>query len=75
MKYVRRNFLCGLLGEEPSGLDDLNARMIHWSPAPLLQSVITYPPPNSKKTAILGVKRSLGQEWIEKTSQQAPVVC
>jgi transposase len=27
VKYVRRNFLCGLQGREPSGLDDLNAQL------------------------------------------------
>jgi transposase len=30
VKYVRRNFLCGLLGKEPCGLEDLNARMKEW---------------------------------------------
>jgi transposase len=30
IKYVRRNFLCGLLGNEPSGLDELNGRMKAW---------------------------------------------
>jgi Mu transposase, C-terminal domain len=30
VKYVRRNFLCGLLGQEPCGLEDLNARMKAW---------------------------------------------
>ena len=30
VKYVRRNFLCGLLGKEPSGLDDLNGQMKAW---------------------------------------------
>lgn len=30
VKYVRRNFLCGLLGKEPSGLDDLNAHLKSW---------------------------------------------
>jgi transposase len=30
VKYVRRNFLCGLLGQEPSGLGDLNARLRNW---------------------------------------------
>jgi hypothetical protein len=27
VKYVRSNFLCGLLGQEPSGLEELNARL------------------------------------------------
>jgi transposase len=30
VKYVRRNFLCGLLGKEPCGLEDLNAQMKAW---------------------------------------------
>jgi transposase len=30
VKYVRRNFLCGLLGKEPAGLEDLNARLKVW---------------------------------------------
>jgi transposase len=31
VKYVRRNFLCGLQGREPSGLDDLNAQLRAWT--------------------------------------------
>ena len=30
IKYVRRNFLCGLLGREPGSLDDLNAELRAW---------------------------------------------
>jgi transposase len=30
VKYVRRNFLCGLLGNEPDGLDDFNGQMYVW---------------------------------------------
>lgn len=30
IKYVRRNFLCGLLGKEPSGLEDLNVQLKAW---------------------------------------------
>jgi transposase len=30
IKYMRRNFLCGLLGKEPSGLEDLNGQMKAW---------------------------------------------
>ena len=30
VKYVRRNFLCGLQGREPSGLEDLNAQLRAW---------------------------------------------
>ena len=30
MKYIRRNFLCGLQGREPSGLNDLNAHLREW---------------------------------------------
>jgi transposase len=30
VKYVRRNFLCGLLGREPSNLADLNAELRRW---------------------------------------------
>jgi transposase len=30
VKYVRRNFLCGLLGKEPSSLEELNAQMKVW---------------------------------------------
>ena len=30
VKYVRRNFLCGLQGREPSGLEDLNTQMRQW---------------------------------------------
>ncbi|HEY2011858.1 MAG TPA: IS21 family transposase [Bryobacteraceae bacterium] len=30
VKYVRRNFLCGLLGREPADLTDLNAEMRRW---------------------------------------------
>jgi len=30
VKYVRRNFLCGLLGKEPGGLKELNARLREW---------------------------------------------
>ena len=30
VKYVRRNFLCGLQGREPSCLTDLNARLRAW---------------------------------------------
>jgi transposase len=30
VKYVRRNFLCGLQGKEPSGLEDLNAQLRVW---------------------------------------------
>ena len=31
VKYVRRNFLCGLLGNEPDSLEDLNGRMRAWA--------------------------------------------
>lgn len=30
VKYVRRNFLCGLLGREPSNLVDLNSELRRW---------------------------------------------
>lgn len=30
VKYVRRNFLCGLQGREPAGLEDLNAQLREW---------------------------------------------
>jgi hypothetical protein len=30
VKYIRRNFLCGLQGREPSGLSDLNAHLREW---------------------------------------------
>jgi transposase len=30
VKYVRRNFLCGLQGREPSNLTDLNAELRRW---------------------------------------------
>ena len=30
VKYVRRNFLCGLLGREPGGLDELNTQLRQW---------------------------------------------
>lgn len=30
VKYVRRNFLCGLLGREPAGLADLNTELRWW---------------------------------------------
>ncbi len=30
VKYVRRNFLCGLLGREPGSLTDLNAELRRW---------------------------------------------
>ncbi|MFN7932750.1 MAG: hypothetical protein U0R19_05445 [Bryobacteraceae bacterium] len=30
VKYVRRNFLCGLQGREPNGLEDLNAQLREW---------------------------------------------
>lgn len=30
VKYVRRNFICGLQGREPHGLDDLNADLRWW---------------------------------------------
>jgi transposase len=30
VKYVRRNFLCGLQGREPSGLEDLNVQLHAW---------------------------------------------
>ena len=30
IKYVRRNFLCGLQGREPGGLSDLNAQLRAW---------------------------------------------
>lgn len=30
VKYVRRNFLCGLQGREPGGLVDLNTQMRQW---------------------------------------------
>jgi len=30
VKYVRRNFLCGLLGREPGGLEDLNTQLRQW---------------------------------------------
>lgn len=30
VKYLRRNFLCGLQGREPSGLEDLNAQLRVW---------------------------------------------
>lgn len=30
VKYVRRNFLCGLQGREPEGLDGLNAELREW---------------------------------------------
>jgi transposase len=30
VKYVRRNFLCGLLGREPGNLTDLNAELRRW---------------------------------------------
>lgn len=31
VKYVRRNFLCGLQGREPSGLADLNTQLRAWT--------------------------------------------
>ena len=30
VKYIRRNFLCGLLGREPSCLEDFNAELRQW---------------------------------------------
>lgn len=30
VKYLRRNFLCGLLGREPANLTDLNAELRRW---------------------------------------------
>jgi transposase len=30
VKYIRRNFLCGLLGREPSSLADFNAELRRW---------------------------------------------
>ncbi len=30
VKYVRRNFLCSLLGREPGGLEELNAELRDW---------------------------------------------
>lgn len=30
VKYVRRNFLCGLLGREPHSLEELNAELRQW---------------------------------------------
>jgi len=30
VRYVRRNFLCGLQGKEPTGLAELNAELRHW---------------------------------------------
>lgn len=30
VKYVRRNFLCSLLGREPSSLEELNGRLQQW---------------------------------------------
>lgn len=30
VKYIRRNFLCGLLGREPSCLADFNMELRHW---------------------------------------------
>jgi hypothetical protein len=30
VKYVRRNFLCGLLGREPANLADLNSELRRW---------------------------------------------
>jgi hypothetical protein len=30
VKYIRRNFLCGLQGREPNGLSDLNAHLRNW---------------------------------------------
>jgi transposase len=30
VKYIRRNFLCGLLGREPSCLDDFNTELRRW---------------------------------------------
>ena len=30
VKYVRRNFLCGLQGREPAGLSELNAELRQW---------------------------------------------
>ena len=30
VKYIRRNFLCGLLGREPDNLGDLNAELRRW---------------------------------------------
>jgi hypothetical protein len=30
VKYIRRNFLCGLQGREPSGLNDLHAHLREW---------------------------------------------
>ena len=30
VKYIRRNFLCGLQGREPGGLEDLNAQLRAW---------------------------------------------
>jgi hypothetical protein len=30
VKYIRRNFLCGLQGREPASLNDLNAELRQW---------------------------------------------
>ncbi len=32
VKYMRRNFLCGLQGREPIGLEDFNAQLRGWVP-------------------------------------------
>jgi transposase len=37
VKYVRRNFLCDLLGREPDNLGDLNTELHRWN----CQSVLT----------------------------------
>jgi transposase len=31
VKYVRRNFVCGLQGREPAGLEEFNARLREWT--------------------------------------------
>jgi len=30
VKYVRRNFLCGLQGREPDNMEDLNNQLRQW---------------------------------------------
>jgi hypothetical protein len=39
VKYIRRNFLCGLQGREPSGLRDLNAHLRAWETEALQRTI------------------------------------
>jgi len=62
VKYVRRHFLCGLQGQEPANLDDLNAALRRWLGEVCNQRVHGT------------THENVGQRWAEEKTKLHPIV-